>query len=501
MTPGNLADTDHTATTHRLSIVFLAAMVAVTLALVITATAPSAGAAARGVADHRLEYHGGIDLNPVATYAAEMGPVNLNAKWTRVFAYWDQLQPYAPGVSDPGDVNPRDGFNDAYVHELETVVSALRAQGISVILCGSDPPTWARDTRYKKYWNKSNLTTAVVRADSPEVIGAFQDYAEFLAGHFAGEPYGVRHFEVWNEPNLRLVPQIVGKKAVGPEAYRRMLVAFSTGAHQANRHAVVIAGATSRMGSSGTSTGSTSPQWFAKYLKSHGARKWFDAYSHHPYSTKGSSPKPGAKPRRADISVTLGNLPVLLKIFPRTDFYLTEYCLATKTVGKSFVVVVSKANQARYLREAYALLAKPQFKRVKAMLWYLVRDWQAEPGRGASSPGLYTGLVDWTGQRRPAWYAFAGDNQISIAAPARVATKTRFTVTGTLTTRSGGLARQAMVLQRRSLTGTAWVKAKTALTGADGVYSFDVYQTAATRYRVIWDGVAESSKVTVGIGR
>ena len=56
-------------------------------------------------------------------------------------------------------------------------------------------------------------------------------------------------------------------------------------------------------------------------------------------------------------------------------------------------------------------------------------------------------------------------------------------------------------LQRRSLTGTSWATAKTVTTGADGAYSFVVYQTAATRYRVIWDGVVDSSAVTVGLGR
>ena len=77
---------------------------------------------------------------------------------------------------------------------------------------------------------------------------------------------------------------------------------------------------------------------------------------------------------------------MLLKIFPRTDFYLTEYCLAAKTVGKSFVVVVSKADQARYLREAFALLAKPQYKRVKAMLWYQVQGLAGGPLAGGCQP-------------------------------------------------------------------------------------------------------------------
>lgn len=497
----SLSPTDHSAS-RRLATIFSAAIIAVVAALVVLTAAPSAHAAAKGIADNCLEYHGGIDLKPVSFYAAQMGPSGLGAKWTRVYAYWDQLMPDKPkpGVSQSGDLDG-DGFNDAYVHELETVVSALHAQGMSVILSGSDAPRWAYDTRYKKYWNKNNLTQTVVRADDAVIIGAFKKYAAFLAGHFAGEPYGVRHFEVWNEPNLRLIPQVVNKKIIGPKAYLLMLKAFSKGAHGANRQAVVIAGATSRMGSNGTGRTSTSPQWFAKYLKSHGATKWFDAYSHHPYSTKGSSPKPSAKPQRADLAVTLGNLGVLLKIFPRTDFYLTEYCLAAKTVGKSFVVVVSKADQARYLREAFALLARPQYKRVKAMLWYQVRDWQASPSLGAASPGLYTGLVDWTGQRRPAWYAFAGGNRISISAPSGVVASDGFSVTGTLTTSQGGLAGHEVVLQRRSLTGKSWAKFRTVTTGADGAYSFEVSQTAATRYRVVWDGVCESSGVTVGVQR
>lgn len=458
------------------------------------AAAPRASAAARGIVDSRLEYHGGIDLTPVTAYAEEMGPADLNARWTRVFAYWDQLQPEAPGVSDPGDLD-HDGFNDAYVHELDTVVSALRAQGITVILTGSDPPAWARDTAYRKYWTR-NPTTAVVRVGDPRVRAAFQAYARFLASHFKGS---VTHFEVWNEPNLRLIPQIVGKKVVGPEVYRKMLVSFSKGAHAGNPKAVVIAGATSRVGSKGTSAGSTSPQWFANYLKKHGAARWFDAYSHHPYSTRSSAPQPGAQPRRPDISVTLGNLSVLLKIFPTKPFYLTEYCYSTSP-HDAFVLSVSRTTQARYLRQTFRILARPAYRQVKVLLWFLVTDWESVPG-DSSSVGVYTGLIDSSGARKPAWWAFAGANRITITAPARARARTRFVVSGTVTTRQGTLSGAKMVLQRRGLKAKSWVTAKTVLTKDDGGYAFSVYQTRATRYRVVWPGVRESASVSVGLAR
>lgn len=487
---------DHHDAARRFGRMLTLVLTAAALALLAaTAAAPSARAAAKGIVDHRLEYHGGIDLAPVGAYAEEMGPSGLNAGWTRVFAYWDQLQPHAPGKADPGDLDG-DGFNDAYVHELDTVVGALRAQGIRVILTGSDPPSWARDAAYKKYWTK-NPTTAVVRVGNSTVRGAFQSYARFLAGHF--KSYGVRHFEVWNEPNLRLIPQIVGKKVVGPEVYRKMLVSFSRGAHAGNPSAAVIAGATSRMGSNGTSTGSTSPQWFAKYLKRRGAARWFDAYSHHPYSTRKSAPAPGAKPRRPDISVTLGNLPVLLKLFPTKPFYLTEYCYSTSR-NDAFVLAVSREDQARYLRQALRVLATRPYRQVKALLWFLVRDWQSVPG-DSSSVGVYTGVVDSDGGRKPSWWAFAGGNRIAIAAPLKTRARTRFVVSGAVTTREGALAGASVTLQRRGLKAKSWLQAKTVRTKADGAYAFAVYQTKATRYRVVWKGVRESSSVTVRLAR
>ncbi|HEY5168090.1 MAG TPA: cellulase family glycosylhydrolase, partial [Thermoleophilia bacterium] len=413
------------------------------------------------------------------------------AKWTRILAYWDQLQPKAPGVKDPGDLD-RDGFNDAYVHELDTVVGALRAQHISVILTGAGPPSWARDTAYKKYWTK-NQGAAVVRIGDAKVLAAFQKYAKFLAGHF--KAFGVVHFEVWNEPNLRLIPQIVGKKVVGPEVYRKMLVAFSKAAHKANPRAVVIAGATSRTGSPGTSPGSTSPQWFAKYLKAHDATRWFNAYSHHPYNTLRSSPQPGAPPRRPDISVTLGNISVLLKLFPTKPFYLTEYCYSTTTGSNdAFVMTVSQEDQARYLRQAYELAGR--YKQIKALLWFLVKDWQSNP-QNPSSVGVFTGLVDQSDRRKPAWYAFIGGNTITATpSDSSVAAGAPFTVSGVLTTKDVPGADLPVLLQRRSLAGGTWSTVATqpaTKTDAAGAYSFSVSQTTGRQYRVIWDGVCESA--------
>ena len=404
---------------------------------------------------------------------------------------WNYLQPAAPGVFNPGDADG-DGYDDRYVAELEAVVSTLHSRGIRVILTGNDIPRWAANPNYCK---DNHVTSAVIRAGSPRVMAEFRRFAEFLAGHFL--PWKVRHLEVWNEPNLApgIYPQIVGRTPVGPAAYLRMLKAFHAGAKSVNPGAVVIAGATSRFGSNGTEMGSTSPQWFARYLRAHGAARWFDAYSHHPYTKRGSDPAPSVPPNQARKAITLGNIKTLLNIFPDKPFYLTEFCYSTAPVRDLFCVVVSEADQARYLRDAYAWVDR--YRQIKVMLWFLIRDWESDP---VATPGVgvYTGLLDASGERKPAWYAYVGGNTLTATASPSAALWSQLTVSGVLTTKDGPGAGIPVSLQRRDVFG-AWSSVGTpaAETDARGRYSFAVTHTGDLEYRVVWDGVCESEPFAV----
>jgi hypothetical protein len=450
--------------------------------------APSAFAAERGVVDHRLEYSNRVQLVDIPVFADELDATG--AQWSRVLVRWNYLQPQATRGWD-GDENG-DGYDDHYVAELKAVVQALHDRGIRVVLTGNDIPKWAANPKYCK---GKFLTSAVIRSGNAKVMAEFQRFGKFCAGEFL--EWGVKHFEVWNEPNLAsgIYPQIVNKTAIGPAAYVKMLKAFYTGAKKVNRSAVVMAGGTSRFGSNGTHDASTSPQWFARYLKSHGASKWFNAYSHHPYTKIGSDPSPSAPPRQPKKAVTLGNIDVLLKIFPTKPFYLTEFCYSTAGSGEDlFCVVVSEADQARYLRQAWAFVAK--YKQIKVMLWFLVRDYVKDP---VQRIGVFTGLTDNSGQRKPSWYAFVQGNTLTATAPESAAAGEAFTVAGALTTRDGPGSAIGVRLQRRSLSGGAWSTVATpqATTDESGAYAFSVTQAAGQQYRVVWDGVCESAPVKV----
>jgi hypothetical protein len=351
-------------------------------------------------------------------------------------------------------------------------------------------PAWARDMQYAAGAN--NESDIAMRIGDSVVRDQFTAYARFLAAHFKGR---VRHFEVWNEPNLGsgIFPQAKKKKIIGPVVYVKMLKAYYKGARSGSRKAIVIGGATAPRGTGRPSLRSTSPQWFAKYLKSKRATKWFHAYSHHPYTPGGSrNAAPNRKPNNPSRCVTLGNLNVLMKLFRGKDFYLTEFAYNTHK-SKLFGLKVSDVDQARYLRQAYSMVRR--YKRVKALLWYTVRDWSFQ-GRPATD-GVYCGLVEQDGTRKLAWYAFAQGNRLSVTAPSSVKSRKAFTVSGTLKTRLGLLEGQRVILQKRGLSARKWSKLTTTRTLAGGTYAFTIKQRKSMRYRVVWDGVCESAQKKV----
>ncbi len=455
---------------------------------------PDAQAAlARGVIDYRLEASYGVDLAAVPAMTAAMGPSGLGARWTRLITHWDLLQPTAPGTTGAGDLDG-DGYDDAYVHELDTIVDSLRAQNVTIILTGRDVPEWASDSRY---WEDGYDDKYAMRIGDPVVRQAFRDFGKFLASHFAGR---VRHFEVWNEPNLGscIYPQIVNGVAVGPRVYYRMLKAFAAGAREGAADTVVIAGATAPRGSNNVH--SSSPQYFARYFKAHVGGSWYDAYSHHPYTPGGSKRiRPGQLPNYPTRCVTLGNLNQLTKLFPKKPFYLTEYGYNTQYC-QWFGITVSPANQARYLRQAYSYVAS-RYKQVKALLWFVVDDMPAAAGQPAST-GVYMGLRTADGRRKPGWYAFAGGNRLSLTMPAVARPGASMPVTGVLTyKKTGGDEPQTLTLQARTPRRSAWkTVAKVKTDPSTGAYSRTIKQASRTRvYRIVWGGVRESRARTVRI--
>ena len=120
-----------------------------------------------------------------------------------------------------------------------------------------------------------------------------------------------------------------------------------------------------------------------------------------------------------------------------------------------------------------------------------MRDWR--PKRSADA-GVYTGLRETDGRRKLSWFAFAGGNRLTIAAPA-YSSSSLVRVSGTLSSAAlGGLSGKTLVLQARKAGTNAWRSLKTTRTGARGAYRFWVSPGSTRAYRVVWRGVTTSAR-------
>ena len=284
---------------------------------------------------------------------------------------------------------------------LDALVGDLRAARVKVILTTSSMPAWATDTYW---WTHPPAGHAQgprgfypIRSDRLRDYG---DLAEFLARRYKGK---IQALENWNEPNLwpYIYPQRTADDPYfAARVYLRMLKAFRAGVKRAGTGVRVVAGATAPVGLNDRYR--TSPQRFARFLRRAGASRHFDVYSHHPYTPGGSIDKaPDRPPNDPTRTVTLFNMKTLLRLFPKTPFYLTEYGYNTRP-NQMFGIAVTERAQARYLRTAYKYAAR--YPQVRLLAWYLLRDWRPETGQ--ADAGVYTGLRRLDGTRKPAWYAF-----------------------------------------------------------------------------------------------
>jgi hypothetical protein len=465
------------AHTQRTAIRVAAFLVALALAsLWLAAATPSEGgapvahAAERGLFDYSFAQH----LDDDALRAAGLRDfTHLHTRWLRIDVLWSSLEP------------TRGAYDEAYVAQLDAAADDLHAAGISLLFTLSNLPGWAQDHSY-------DVPPGSAYPIRDDAVDDFGRAGEFMAAHFAGR---VRALECWNEPNLLtfLYPQRTADDPwFAPRMYLRMLKAFSAGVRRGDASMLVVAGATAPVGSNDRNR--TSPQRFARFLAGQGAAEYFDVYSHHPYTPGGTpDPDPEAAPADPLKTVTLRNLPTLLRLFPTKPFYLTEYGYNT-SYTVSFGLVVTRVRQASYLRRAYAYVKR--FKQVKMMVWFLTRDYR--PETLPPEYGTYTGLREAEGERKLSWFAFSGGNVLTIAAPARYRPGHAVPIAGRLTNgATGAVSGRRLLLQSRRLSGSAWRDLGGATTATDGSYRFTVKPAGSRAYRVVWRGVKTSPSRTV----
>jgi LysM repeat protein len=111
-------------------------------------------------------YFAGQDVNALADQVTQLG-----MNWVKVNVDWGNLE------SEQGQID---------FSELDSVVAALSARGLSILLTVSNAPQWAR--------------TSEIEEGPPDELADFTTFIGRLAENYAGQ---VAAYQIWEEPNLR----------------------------------------------------------------------------------------------------------------------------------------------------------------------------------------------------------------------------------------------------------------------------------------------------------
>jgi hypothetical protein len=302
---------------------------------------------------------------------------------TRVDLFWKDIAPSPPeDPSDPSD--PAYDFSRA-----DLTLQGLAERGITPIVSVYNTPAWAGDGPPVPPGAAVNTATP-----DPAAFGEFMGaVARRYSGEFSspgGEPLPeVRHFELWNEPNLSgfLTPQFEGDTPVSLDAYAAMVTAAYPAIKEANPDARVIAGVGGPRGSTGA-TGIGAIDWLR------GLRERdipLDAYSQHIYPAAGPEEPTDALPSWSSVGRFLDELDGFT---PGLPLYITEAGYTTAATPYRDTKVTEE-QQAEYLTQIYSL---PQLRtdRVKTVVWFNLQDnvnWPA-------------GLLREDGSRKPSYEPF-----------------------------------------------------------------------------------------------
>ena len=305
-----------------------------------------------------------------------------------------------------------------------TVLDALHAHGIDVVVQLLGTPRWANGGKAPNYAPSSAST-----------FGAF-------AAAAAHEYPWVRKWVIWNEPN-----QAIWLRPTSPFLYTaRLLNPAYVAIHGVIPSAKVAGGGTAPRGAAG----GVSPVAFLTGM--HAAHARFDAYAHNPYplDPKHETPVSGGCGHCTTIGMAdLGRLEALVaKDFPRARIWLTEYGYQTNPPDK--VLGVAPALQARY--QAQAAYVAYRAPRVDLLIHFLYQD---EPNVARFQSGLTT----LAGKAKPSLAAF----ELPLAETGRSGTAT--SLWGQLRAPAAG---RTAVLERK--VGSAWRRIASVHGGGAGFF-------------------------------
>jgi hypothetical protein len=263
-------------------------------------------------------------------------------RWIRTNISWNAFEP-----------NSKGSYNSGYISDVDYAVSKARGAGINVLMPVSDGvPYWASgdpnkyiDANGGKHWN--------VRYRPAN----WQDYADFFrwaVNHY--KPFGVDHYEVWNEPNYAAF----WPSGVNAAEYTQMLKAAYPAIKSVDPNAKVLFGGLS-----------SNDYVFVEQAYAAGAKGYFDVMALHPYTCNASPESIWYENGRISKDAYPGYREVRASMVARGDakpIWFTEFGWSTNPN----VCPATEAKQADWIVRAYRYVEQDPY--VEVSLQYNFRD-------------------------------------------------------------------------------------------------------------------------------
>ncbi len=345
-----------------ISFLIIAPLVGLILAVKpFVAAAPETDAGTPGIAaGGGIQY---LNSTELATYLD--GLEDAHAKWVRFDFAWSDIQSVNATTFDW----PR----------YDAVVAAANARNIEVLGMIGYTPGWALPAGCFNDKCHPNDPAQFAQFVS-EVVNRYKDN-------------GVKHWEIWNEPNI----QTFWQPAPNVAQYSTLLQLSYQAAKIADPTSFVLNGGFSPAESNGTNI---APIDFLSGMYANGAKDYFDALSHHPYCYAGTFDCPttyapwSAWSQMSETPVNLRGI-MTANSDASKKIWVTEF--GAPTNGDQ---AVSEAQQATMLTDAYTILSSQTW--AGPLFWYSYQD----AGTDINNREDWFGMLRNDGSPKPSFAAF-----------------------------------------------------------------------------------------------
>ena len=300
--------------------------------------------------------------------------VSLGVSWIRIDLAWSSIEPVK---------------GEYRWDSTDRVVREARARGIRVLGLLTYTPAWARASEC--------AYTKMCEPDDPD---AFARFAAVAAKRYAAS--GVYHWEVWNEPNLKLF----WASGASPERYAVLLGRTASAVRSAVPSAFIVSGGLAAVA---TRNGSMAAREYLERMYDAGAGTSFDAVGYHPYSYPLAPHFYAASSPWSQMAETEWSMRSVMRAYGDTakKIWITEYGAPTGGPGLAADTSVHELPtppthvtedfQAIMLREAFEENTAYDF--TGPLFWYSYRDL----GTSDDTVEYHFGLLRADGTAKPAY--------------------------------------------------------------------------------------------------